>query len=868
MPKELIISVSVKETKAAILDNDQVVEIYIEREKEQSIVGSICKGRVTKVLPGMQSAFVDLGLERDAFLYVSDFFEDTEEYDKIVSSAEEQVAKLEQGVVKETAAAETEVPIPAEPPAGTPTPKFVDRRGRTRRARRSRLRGKRFEETAVESPAKPAEEPAEVKFPSMLPGESLAKYQHAAAGEQESGVEEPDEPGSLMGEREMEVSPDEESETSLAEEPESFLAEGTESFFSAESESSMEDIGSRDESVALIENASASRETTITAQVDAPPRILPAVASLEPESQPGESALGATRKGGMKVSAAPSPDGEAGGKAVAGEAKSSGETGEKTRRGTQSEEAPVVLTPPMKKEAAVSTSPAGVREVAAKPERSLPALAPEISIAVNTVEKADQNSTLPTQVGAEPASAPEVPEKAAQVQANPPSAQSRNATANKAELRNPPSTSRFYRHGPENRRRPHNFRDRKENGSGGDVPLIADLLKEGQEILVQVAKEPLGTKGARITSHIALPGRYLVYMPTVEHIGVSRKIDSDEERQRLKRIIQEQRGHLSGGFIVRTAGQGRGEEEFKSDIQYLSALWADIRAKAEKRPAPTVIHRDLNLVQRLLRDHLSPDFVAIRVDNEVEYAGVVEFVHRFMPSMVSRVKLYLKETPIFEEFGVQAEIDKALRSKVWLKSGGYIVIDQAEALVAIDVNTGKYVGKSNKLEDTIVKTNLEAAKEIARQIRMRDLGGIIVCDFIDMEDRKNRQKVTQALEEALRGDKSPSKILQFNDFGLVAITRKRVKQSLLKTLCEPCAACSGLGMVKSPQTICYEIQSEVKKMAKTLEDREITLRVNPAVAKALKTDEASVVAEIETTYKKEVIIKSDPLLQQEHFDIF
>ena len=281
-------------------------------------------------------------------------------------------------------------------------------------------------------------------------------------------------------------------------------------------------------------------------------------------------------------------------------------------------------------------------------------------------------------------------------------------------------------------------------------------------------------------------------MPTVDHIGVSRKIESDDERQRLKRIIQEnRRSNFPGGFIVRTAGQGRGEDEFKSDIKFLYALWAEIKMRADKKKGATIVHRDLNLVQRILRDQLSAEFSCIRVDNELEYAAIVELINRFQPSLVSRVKLYTKETPIFEEFGVQTEIDKALRNKVWLKSGGYIVIDQAEALVAIDVNTGKYVGKSNKLEDTIVKTNIEAAKEIARQVRLRDLGGIIVCDFIDMEDRKNRLKVTQTLEEALRTDKSPSKVLQFNDFGLVAITRKRVKQSLMRALCEPCSQCSG-----------------------------------------------------------------------------
>jgi ribonuclease G len=439
----------------------------------------------------------------------------------------------------------------------------------------------------------------------------------------------------------------------------------------------------------------------------------------------------------------------------------------------------------------------------------------------------------------------------------------------KAHFRNAPGTSKFFRRGTDRNRRPGGYEAREEGSTGPSAPLIADLLKEGQEILVQIAKEPLGTKGARITSHIALPGRYLVYMPTVDHIGVSRKIESDDERQRLKRIIQEnRRSNFPGGFIVRTAGQGKGEEEFKSDIKFLYALWAEIKMRADKKKGATIVHRDLNLVQRILRDQLSAEFSCIRVDNELEYAAIVEFINRFQPSLVSRVKLYTKETPIFEEFGVQNEIDKALRNKVWLKSGGYIVIDQAEALVAIDVNTGKYVGKSNKLEDTIVKTNIEAAKEIARQVRLRDLGGIIVCDFIDMEDRKNRLKVTQTLEEALRTDKSPSKILQFNDFGLVAITRKRVKQSLMRALCEPCSQCTGSGMVKSAQTVCYEIQGEVKKMARSLDGKEITVRVSPDVAKALKGPERSVIEDMETLLKRDIVIKTDPLLHPERFDIY
>src|SRR5213078_1333013 len=313
---------------------------------------------------------------------------------------------------------------------------------------------------------------------------------------------------------------------------------------------------------------------------------------------------------------------------------------------------------------------------------------------------------------------------------------------------------------------------------------------------------------------------------------------------------------------------GRGEEDFIQDIRFLGNVWTDIRSKSEKKSAPALIHRDLNLVQRLLRDQLSPDYRAIRLDNEAEFATVLDFVNKFQPALVNRVKLHLKDTPLFEQFGLNEEINKALKSKVWLKSGGYIVINQTEALVAIDVNTGKYVGKSNRLEDTIVRTNVDAVHEIVRQIRLRNLGGIIVVDFIDMEEKKNRQRVMMALEEALRADRSPSKILQFNDFGLVAITRKRTQPSLERTLCKPCNYCNGSGWSKTPETICYDIQQEIKKMAHMFEGKEITIRVNPEIAKALKSGEYVSINELEDWIKKDIVVKSDPLLQPEQFDIF
>ena len=299
----------------------------------------------------------------------------------------------------------------------------------------------------------------------------------------------------------------------------------------------------------------------------------------------------------------------------------------------------------------------------------------------------------------------------------------------------------------------------------------------------------------------------------------------------------------------------------------MTNLWQDIRQKAERRPAPALLHHDLDIVQRILRDQLADSFKAIWIDDEDTYENVLLFVQRFQPALVGKVKLYTRAVPIFDAFNVTAELEKALRPKVWLKSGGYIVINQTEALVAIDVNTGKYVGKSNRLEDTIVKTNTEAIKEIVRQIRLRDLGGIIVIDFIDMDERKNRQKVMQVLEDAMRVDRAPYKILQFNHFGMVAITRKRVKQSLVRTLCAPCPHCDDAGYIKSVQTVVSEILTEARKMASSVEGKEVMLRVHPDVAKVLKSHQNKYLEELEEVLRRPVLVKSDPLLHHEKFDL-
>jgi ribonuclease G len=361
-------------------------------------------------------------------------------------------------------------------------------------------------------------------------------------------------------------------------------------------------------------------------------------------------------------------------------------------------------------------------------------------------------------------------------------------------------------------------------------------------------------------------------MPTIEHVGVSRKIESDQERVRLRKLIQsivKEEDVPSGGFIVRTAGVGISEQDLRDDARYLIRTWRDIRKSSERAKAPSIAHKDLDLVQRLLRDQLSEDFTAIRVDSEEEYLDVVEFVNRIQPRLVNRVKLHTRDEPILEAYGVQAEIDKAIKPRVWLKSGGYLVINQTEALVAIDVNTGKFVGRGGtRLEDTITRTNMEAVDEIARQIRLRDLGGILVLDLIDMEERRNRARVMQALQDALRQDKSPTKVLSFNDFGLVIMTRKRVKQSLERTLCAPCPYCQGAGLVKSPQTVCYEVLEEARRLARSNDGerfKQTTLRVHPEVAHALRTTERDVLQEIEA-YLGAVDVTSDDHVHQEQFD--
>jgi len=911
MSKEMFISSSPHETKVAVLEDDQLVEVYYERETDVGLVGGIYKGRVSRVLPGMQSAFVDIGLERDAFLYVSDFFfEDQEEFDKVFDEAEARVTRFVAEQATQPAVplskekvpeAATAVPAsgpgaaepatvqaapevrPSEPhpsegtvtaplPVGTtaaPTEttgearehRRYDPRGRQRRRRGRGFGDRRFREHKFAPRSESAEHPS---F-EILPGESLAKYSHVTpeAASPETPVIAPSEPGGMdtqgLMPSEALVTP----EVTSSEPPSVEVApadvpppevEATASVVEPERVAETKHPAPWGESSPLL-----GEVPPIEQGLPEIPPLPPSVPEPQAITKPSEPPVSASAREAAEyvaptASAMTEPRSDAA--VVPAEPLPEPLVGESPVLSTE-------MATPLAEEIEQEAAPAPTPESLPEPSATAPGepvLTTEPTSSASPPSPATAGEATPPESSSVPAGPPET------------SAEPGERTYT---LREPHQRPRFApRRGQRGQkglgRRPARQEGWRESSRpGNNQPVqIAELLKEGQEILVQIAKEPLGTKGARITSHIALPGRYLVYMPTINHIGVSRKIVSEEERLRLRNNILENRGSLTGGFIVRTAGEGRSAEEFRADLRFLSTLWGEIRAKSERVKAPALLHRDLDLVQRLLRDTLTPEFKCIRVDSELDYERVLDFVNRSQPSLVGKVKLYTRHTPLFEESGVQAEIEKALRPKVWLKSGGYIVINQTEALVAIDVNTGKYVGKTNRLEDTILKTNIDAVNEIVRQIRLRDLGGIIVIDFIDMDERKNRSKVIQALEEALRRDRAPTKVISFYDFGLVAITRKRVKQSLERTLCEPCTACAGSGWVKSVATVCYEILAEAQKMARQIEGDALTLRVNPEVAKALKSREGGLISELESLTKKDVIIRSDPSVHQERFEIF
>jgi ribonuclease G len=418
--------------------------------------------------------------------------------------------------------------------------------------------------------------------------------------------------------------------------------------------------------------------------------------------------------------------------------------------------------------------------------------------------------------------------------------------------------------------------DPGENGPvdpAEDTPLAAqkpahieEVLAEGQEIMVQVAKSSIGTKGARVTCHISLPGRFLVLMPTSTHVGVSRRIEDEAERNRLKSLMLELReGEV--GYIVRTAAEGVQPEKFAYEMDFLKNLWNNIQAKYRSTSAPSLLHQELAVSLRAVRDILTHEAGEVIVDSRSTYESIVSFLETFMPSLRGHVEYYDGQEPIFDAYNLEGDITRALKKKVWLKSGGYIVIEHTEALVAIDVNTGRYVGKHN-LEETILKTNLEAVKEIAYQVRLRDIGGIIIIDFIDMAKKSNQEKVFNALKEALKKDRSKTHILPMSDMGLIQMTRKRVRKPLNRLLCEPCFYCEGEGYLMSGRSICYNIYREVMRDIRDMTGRMLTIRVNPDIAELLHGEENHIIVALEREAGRQIVVYPNHDFHLEEFDIF
>ncbi|MCC6539503.1 MAG: Rne/Rng family ribonuclease, partial [Bryobacterales bacterium] len=804
MSKELVISSNRHETKLAVLEDDQLVEIFFQRSEEYSLVGSIHKGRVTRVLPGMQSAFVELGLERDAFLYVSDFLEQTgEDYERVTAGEEPAAAAApRQGGGRDRGGRDRD---------------RGDRRG-DRNRDRDRDREARGAASVSATPAPVAEALPRAEATADAESEETAVSGETAAAAE--GME----PAAAVAEVQAEGASQADEQQPRGEQtgergdrgdrrggrrrrrrrggrgpapsglPDSKFASPTEAAAGDDDASDEEDDAPETAAAAAPAapvftyggpvapaRAAASRE-----EGELPPIVLPGESIAKYRREEREPAPAAARPAFVAPPSPPPPPPlpaavEAPAVELVAEPVAAEEEAEVRDLVAEHIELHQAAIAAEAEEADTTEEPTVIEveledgaDAAAEIDTEAEAEADSEADSENEAEEeSDEDDVDALQAAAEAAiaSGSPLPESgSAEVREDQPAARfvqrrergdrggrrrgGRDRDRDRGGDRNRSGGGERYESVPRaaaaagadgqavaeaKEGRPD--RPERERRERPPLPSISDLLKEGQEIIVQIYKEPLGTKGARITSHVAMPGRYVVFMPTADHHGVSRKLGNDEERQRLKRIVQANSQGMVGGFIVRTAGEGKSEADIAADMGHLYNQWLDIRKKAEKRRAPCLLHSDLELVTRTLRDQVNDSFRAIWTDNEDMYEMVVSFLELFQPALVPRVKMYSRDTPIFDTFNITAELEKALRPKVWLKSGGYIVINQTEALVAIDINTGKYVGKSNRLEDTIVKTNIEAVKEIVRQIRLRDLGGIIVVDFIDMEERKNRQKV-------------------------------------------------------------------------------------------------------------------------------
>ncbi|HEX5745056.1 MAG TPA: Rne/Rng family ribonuclease [Archangium sp.] len=708
MSSILVINAAGRETRVALVETGHIAEFYLERKKDKGIVGNIYKGRVVRVLPGMQAAFVDIGLEKAAFLYVSDVV-----YDPDFARAQFELTEGEHDDAPE-------VPEESE---------------------------------AMAAEAAHDESGAEV---------DAEVHEHAApGGEAPPAVEEPEH----------------HAEEHRAEEP---------------------------------------------APVAAPAEPVAAAAPSEPVAAAEPVAVAAPAEP-VNVS--------------------------------QASMAPVESSP-VSVEAQVAPAAEAVAAMPATEGSVALALAPEPSTVPG-----EQAAVAPAAPAEAPAQRPETAagERRAPRENREAAREAREARREQKDREREKDKARKQREEQQRKREEEKSKPRK-------TAKIEELLKVGQEVVVQISKDPIGTKGARLTSHISIPGRHLVFMPTVDHVGISRRISNEKERKRLREIVDRLRPPGTG-FIVRTVAENVPQEKLETDIRFLIEVWNQVVRRNEKRGGPGLLHPDLDLILRATRDLFAHDVEKLVVDDREEYERILGFVNAQDPALKDRVVLHESDEPIFDAYGIEHELQRATQRKVWLKSGGYLIIDQAEALTAIDVNSGRYVGKKS-LEETITKINVEAAKEIVYQLRLRNIGGIIICDFIDMEKPQNRDKVFKSLQEALGRDKAKTNVLRISELGLVEMTRKRVRESIGRVLHEDCPYCDGKGFVKTATTVAYEIFGEIRREAPGYKDPTLVINCNAEVARLLQGEERQELRHLMDRYNKSIQVKAQQNYHREQYDIY
>ncbi len=852
MSKQILVNASSYETRVAILEDGEIRALHIEREEDKNVVGNVYKGVVKRVLPGMQAAFLELGLERTAFLYVDDIID--EPFGRDVDYMDEDEDSDSDSDSEETAEEEAETAVREE----------KAERDAERFSRRPRGRS---EHRAAARPPAAASEKAE-GTPVAKENVEKATPVKAKTGAPVEGEAEVDEEGGEVAWPELEPSYERQSldedwegeDDEDLEDDEDEEGEDGELADEAVEETPVVAAKEKIEAKAAPKKPSKKEETAkpaepvVVAEVPATKVVAPAAVAEEkdlkdiPKDQrPRESRVG--NRGGRDEGRGEPRGRDEGRGEPRGRDEGRGETrGRDEGRGEPRGRDEGRGEPRGRDEG--RGEPRGRDEGRGEPRGR------DEGRGESRGHEGDSQDDRPrdNEQQARDGGGEGEPRRGR-------SSQGRGTGARGGRDRGRSSS----RKGASSGRRPprRNFRsNRRPRGSAN----IQDLLKEGQEILVQVAKAPIGTKGARLTTHISLPGRNLVLMPTTKHLGISRRIQSDRERRRLRDIFMKRVKAKEVGFIIRTVAEGKSIKELGADADYLQSMWAKIKRESGKKRAPALIHEDLSLAMRTVRDFFTDDVDSFVIDNEEEYENVIAFIEQFMPRLKDRVKLFKGPSQLFEHFGIESEISRALGKKVWLKSGGYLLIDQSEALTAIDVNTGRYVG-SKSLEETILRTNLEAVKEVAYQLRIRNVGGIIIIDLIDMESMENREKVYHALQDALGEDKAKTNILKISELGLVEMTRKRTHEDLVRYLTEGCGYCEGRGYHKSKRTVCFEIFREIEKEA-IESNPNIMVFANPEVAARILKEEHSHVEMLEERFKKHVTIRADVKFHVEQYEVF